>query len=398
MNQPNDNRIPRGPRVAPFYAGEIGRRGELRKRAGLPLLAMHFGQPTAGPPAAAISAAHRVLDSDAMGYWESQALRERLVRHYHETYGVTITVDQVLLTAGASAGLVATFAALFRAGDRVGVVSPGYPAYRNTLHALGLQAVELHCSRETGYKPTPAMVAAVVPPLRGLILASPANPTGTMLNAHELAIMTGACRAQGIHLISDEIYHGIAFGEPAHSALESDPGVVVINSFSKLYRMPGWRLGWMIVPPHWAENFSAILINMFLTPSTLAQHVALAAMDEPADLQHWVDVYAQNRTRLAAGLAALGIVDIAPPDGAFYLYANIGHITRDSLQFCIRAVEETGVALAPGIDFDVERGQQFVRFSFAVAPAEIDEALQRLGPWLPRYRDVTAAPPRAAGC
>jgi aspartate/methionine/tyrosine aminotransferase len=378
---------PRGPQIPPFYAGEIGRRGALRVRAGLPLLAMHFGQPSAGAPSAALAAAHRELDRDPLGYWESVPLRERLARHYQDTYGVTVAPERILLTAGASAGLVAAFAALFRAGDRVALVCPGYPAYRNTLRALGLVPLELRCGREQGYKPTPAMLEALDPAPAGLVLASPANPTGTMLDAGELAGLLDACRHRGIRVISDEIYHGISFGARAVSALEHDAEAIVINSFSKLYRMPGWRLGWMVVPQDWAAGISAYLINMFLTPASLAQHAALAAMDETRDLQHWVGIYARNRSRLLAGLADLGIHGIAPPDGAFYLYADIGHVTQDSLAFCKRAVDEIGVGLAPGIDFDPEQGDRYVRFSFAVSPAELEQALALLAQWLPDYRD-----------
>ena len=381
------NHGPRGPAIPPFYAGEIGIRGAIRARAGLPLLSMNFGQPSAGAPAAAIAMAHRVLDRDPLGYVELAPLRERISRHYAESYGVEVAPEQILLTAGASAGLVATFAALFRPGDRIALIAPGYPAYRNTLRAMGLEPVELRCTLEQGFRPTPEMIESLDPAPDGFVLASPANPTGAMLDAEAMAAMTKTCRDRGIQLISDEIYHGITYGERAVSALESDPDVVVINSFSKLYRMPGWRLGWMVVPAAWVGTISAYLINMFLTPPTLAQHAALAAMDETEDLYRWVEIYLQNRDRLIAGLAAMGITGIAPPDGAFYLYADVGHLTQNSLEMCIRAVEEIGVALAPGIDFDPELGHSFIRFSFALTPEEIEQALKLLAQWLPTYRD-----------
>ena len=365
----------------------IGKLGSARRRAGLPLIPMHFGQPSAGAPAAAITAAHQVLDNDPLGYIQSAALIERLARHYAETYGVNVAPGRILLTAGASAGLVAAFAALFDHDDRIAVVCPGYPAYRNVLHALGLTAVELHCERAESYRPSPAKLAALDPAPTGFVLASPANPTGAMLDATALEAMVNYCRDQDITLISDEIYHGITYGQPAVSALQFDDRAIVINSFSKLYRMPGWRLGWMVVPEDYADQISAYVINMFLTPSTLAQHAALVAMDETEDLQKGVETYRQNRQRLIAGLAALGITETAPPDGAFYVYADLGHITSDSLAFCMRAVEEIGVALAPGIDFDPQHGHRFVRFSFAVSPAEIETALELLQVWLPGYRD-----------
>jgi len=378
-------RLIRGPSIPTFYAGEIGRRGSARRRAGLPVISMNFGQPTERAPAAAIAVAHQCLDTDPLGYFESVPLVERLVVHYRETYGVSVEPEQIRLTTGASAALVAAFSSLFRGGDRIALVTPGYPAYRNTIRAMGLVPVEMRCGPREAFRPGIEMLEALDPKPAGFVLASPANPTGAMLDARALADMTAFCRSRGICLISDEIYHGITFGEKAVSALQFDPDVVVINSFSKLYRMPGWRLGWMVAPRHWAENIGAHLINMFLTPPTLAQHAGLAAMDQPQDLQRAVDIYRQNRDRLRSGLADLGVTRVAPPDGAFYLYADIGHLTQDSLAFCIRAVEETGVALAPGIDFDPENGHRFVRFSFAVSPAEIEQALELLSGWLPNY-------------
>ena len=387
MNRKADRPIS-GPAISPFYAGEIGRRGAIRARAGLPLLSMNFGQPTAGAPALAVQEAHRVLDRDPLGYFESAPLCERLSRHYLETYGVDVAPERILLTAGASAGLVATFAALFRAGEKVAVVTPGYPAYRNTLRAMRLETVELRCDLQHGFLPTPAMLRQSGHAPAGFILAGPANPTGAMLHAGAMEAMVGECRDLGIQLISDEIYHGITYGARAHSALEFDPDAIIINSFSKLYRMPGWRLGWMVVPEEWAEAVSNYLMNMFLTPPSLAQHAALAAMDVPDDLQAAVVQYRQNRDALLTGLAGLGIEKVAKPDGAFYLYADIGHLTQNSLEFCIRLVDETGVALAPGIDFDPEHGNRFIRFSFAVSPAEIEEVLRLLAAWLPNYRDA----------
>lgn len=377
----------RGPSVTPFYAGDIGVRGAARVRAGLPFIPMHYGQPSAGAPPAAIAAAQRVLDRDPLGYTELLELREKIVAYYAATHGVDVHIDRVLLTAGASAALVAAYAALFRPGDRVAMLRPGYPAYRNTLTALRLEPVEIHCGPGQGFHPTSAQLEALSPAPRGFVIASPANPTGAMLDSAQLGALLATCRARGIRVISDEIYHGISFGKRAVSALEIDSSAIVINSFSKLYRMPGWRLGWMVVPRDWAAQIHSYLINMFLTPSTLAQHAAIAAMDEHEDLERWVRIYERNRSRLIEGLATLGITRIVPPDGAFYLYADIGHLTRDSMQFCLRAVDEIGVGLAPGIDFDPVEGHRFVRFSFAVTPDEIEDALERLAAWLPHYSE-----------
>jgi len=307
----------RGPDIPTFYAGDIGRLASARVHAGQEVLAMHFGQPTAGAPAVAIQSAHEQLDRNSLGYYESVLLQQRISRHYADSYGLEIDPARILLTAGASAGLVAAFAALFRPDDAVAVVTPGYPAYRNTLNGMGLNPLELRCTADHGFRPDADMLAALDPAPAGFILASPANPTGAMLDAEAMADVTRVCRERGIHLISDEIYHGITFGRRAVSALESDPEAIVINSFSKLYRMPGWRLGWMVVPQAWASRISAYLINMFLTPPTLAQFAALAAMDAEEDLHGWVDIYRRNRDRLIAGLENIGITGIAPPDGAY---------------------------------------------------------------------------------
>lgn len=378
----------RGARVTDFHAAEVGRRAARRAAAGLPVVPMHYGQPSCGAPPAAIAAAHRVLDSDPLGYFESEPLIGKIARHYQDAYGLEVDPARILLTAGASAGLVAAYACLFRHGDRVAMTTPGYPAYRNALVALGLQPLELRTTAANGYQLEAADLDALQPAPQGLLLASPANPTGAMLDRDHFMALANACRRRGIQLISDEIYHGMTFGKRAVCALEVEPEAVVVNSFSKLYRMPGWRLGWMVVPKRWARSINACLINFFLTPSTLAQHAALAVMDEPEDLQRWVEVYRGNGSRLLEGLRALGITQVHPPEGAFYLYAEVGHLTRDSLQFCLRAVEEAGVALAPGIDFDPVEGHRYIRFSFAVSPAQVEQALASLAAWLPGYRDI----------
>jgi aspartate/methionine/tyrosine aminotransferase len=315
-------------------------------------------------------------------------------------YGVDVAPRRILLTNGASAALVAAFAALFGPGDRIGIGRPGYPAYRNALAALSREAVEIDCGPDSSFRLTAGALAAVDPPLNGVVIASPANPTGAMLDRAQLAALAGECRARGIRLLSDEIYHGISFGARAVSALEVEPEAIVINSFSKLYRMPGWRLGWLVVPEALASRLSAYVINLFLTPPTLSQHAALAAFDDSAELARSVETYRVNRDLLLGGLAAMGITRIAPPDGAFYLYADVGHLTRDSLAFCQRLLAETGVATAPGIDFDPVRGHRCIRLSFAITTPEVAQALALLGPWLagqPRLEARPAEFPDASG-
>jgi aspartate/methionine/tyrosine aminotransferase len=378
----------RGVDIPPFYAGQIGRRARELARTGREIVPMHYGQPTAGTPPAARAAAARMLAEDPTGYVELPELVERLVRHYRDSYRLEIEPGRVLLTNGASAALVVAFAALFAPGDAIGVGRPGYPAYRNVLKALGREAVEIDLGAAEGFRLTAARLAGVRRPLHGLVVASPANPTGAMLDRAELAALAAACRARGTRLIADEIYHGISFGAPAVCALEVEPDAVVINSFSKFFRMPGWRLGWMVVPAALAARLSAYVVNFFLTPATVSQHAALAAFDDLAGLADSVRVYARNRELLLREFATMGVDVLVPPDGAFYLYADVGHLTRDSLAFCHRLLDDTGVATAPGIDFDTAHGQRYLRFSFAVTTAEAERAVELLRPWLARQPRV----------
>ncbi|MBS0394185.1 MAG: aminotransferase class I/II-fold pyridoxal phosphate-dependent enzyme [Proteobacteria bacterium] len=379
---------PRGAPVAPFWTGRIARRAGELARAGRAIVPMHFGQPTAGTPPTARAAARAALEADPVGYVESRELVARIARHYRETYGVEVAPERILLTNGASAALVAVFAALTAPGDRVAVGRPGYPAYRNALTGLGRVAVEIDCGPATGYRLTAAALAAAPGPLHAAVVASPANPTGAMVGGEELAALAQVCRERGLVLVSDEIYHGISYGPRAVSALEVDDGAIVINSFSKLYRMPGWRLGWMVVPEPLVAHLTPYVINFFLTPPTIAQYAALAAFDDPAELAACVAEYRANRDRLIAALAAAGITRVAPPDGAFYLYADVGHLTDDSLAFCLRLLEETGVATAPGIDFDPVHGRRTLRLSFALRPAEVERAVALLGPWLESQKPI----------
>jgi aspartate/methionine/tyrosine aminotransferase len=380
----NDRMPMRGAEIAPFYLAEIGRRAMQRAHAGQRAIPMHIGEPTAGVSTSARAAAHANVDRNSSGYWESAPLRERIARHYGETYGVDIAPGRILLTSGASAGLVAVFAALFAPGDRVGVARPGYAPYRNAQHALGRVPVDIDCGAEASFRLAPEMLDALAEPLHGLIVASPANPTGAMLSRERLQALADRCRADGTRLLSDEIYHGISYGSDAVTALALDDEAIVLNSFSKLFRMPGWRLGWLVAPESCVERLSAYLINFFLTPASVSQHAALAAFDDLAELRSSVAQYARNRERLLAELPRLGIAGIAPPDGAFYIYADVGHLTDDSLAFCHRLLDDTGVAVAPGIDFDPIDGRRFVRLSFAISGDELEQAIALLGPWLAR--------------
>ena len=373
-------------RVAPFYAVEINRIANARERQGLPVIHMEVGQPSAGAPSAAIAAGQRALAECPQGYWESAALAERLERHYRDVYGVDVPHDRIVLTMGASAALVLAMSVLFSPGARVAMARPGYPAHRNSLLALGLEPVELDCGAETRFQPTAAMVAALDPAPAGLILTSPSNPTGTMIDDAELAAIARVCRERGIRIISDETYHGIAYGGRAHTILEHAPEAIVANTFSKYWCMTGWRLGWAVVPPGLVEPMRRFANNLFLVPPTLSQHVALAAMDETAALEANVATYARNRELLADALAGLGISRIAPPDGAFYIYADVGDLTRDSLAWCRELLDATGVAINTGRDFDGVHGDRFVRISFAVSTDETLRAIECLDGWIRQRR------------
>jgi aspartate/methionine/tyrosine aminotransferase len=367
--------------IDPFHAIAISREAHRLEAEGRSILHMEFGQPSTGAPSAAIMEAHAVLDRDPMGYWESPALKERIALHYRERYGVAVEAEQILLTCGASPGLVLALTSLFAPGARVATARPGYVAYRNTLKALYLEPVEVACGPDVRYQMSADALAAMEPAPDGLILASPANPTGTIIPADELAAIAQVCAERGIRMISDEIYHGLSFGEPARSMIEFAPDAVIVNSFSKYFSMAGWRLGWIVVPPALIDAARARMGNLFLTPPVLAQRAGLIAFDCTPELEGHVDTYRRNRQLLLDALPAMGLAQIAPPDGAFYIYADISHLTNDSLSFCQRLLRETGVASAPGVDFDPVDGHRFIRFSFAVSTDRIEDAITRMTPW-----------------
>lgn len=367
--------------IEQFHAIAISRLAHELKLKGASIIHMEFGQPSTGAPAAAIAEAHKVLDADAMGYWQSPALKARIARLYRDRYGVEVEPQRVTLTCGASPALVLALSTTFSPGDRVATARPGYVAYRNTLKALHMEAVEIACGPDERFQMTAKALAALDPAPAGLILASPANPTGTIIPKDELAAIAEVCRRRGIRIVSDEIYHGLSYVEPAHSILEFEPNALVINSFSKYFSMAGWRLGWLVVPEDQVDQANAYMGNLFLTPPSLSQHAGLVAMDCRDELEGHVDTYRRNRALLLEALPKLGLRSIAPPDGAFYIYADVGHLTNDSLSFCQALLRDTGVATAPGVDFDPVEGARFIRFSFAVSTAEVEEALRRMAPW-----------------
>lgn len=377
--------------IPPFHVMDVWLAAAERQRTYGDLVNLSAGQPSTGAPAPVRAAAIKALESDRLGYTVALGipeLREAIADSYSQKYGLAVTADDVVLTTGSSGGFLLTFLACFDVGDRVALASPGYPCYRNILSALGCEVVEIECGPQTRFQPTVAMLAELEPPVQGVIVASPANPTGTVIPPTELAAIARWCDAQGVRLISDEVYHGLVYpGAPETScAWETSRNAVVVNSFSKYFAMTGWRLGWLLVPAELRRAVDCLTGNFTICPPVLPQHAAVAAFtpEAIAEAESHLHHYAANRQTLLAGLQQLGLTRLAPADGAFYVYADVSDFTSDSLRFCERLLAETGLAIAPGVDFDTAKGGSFVRLSFAGPSTDIDEALRRLGPWLSR--------------
>ncbi|BBK38167.1 aminotransferase [Allostella sp. ATCC 35155] len=370
-------------RIPPFIVMDVVRAAEARAAAGHDVLHMEIGQPSTPAPKGVLAAAQAALAGDVLGYTGAfglEALRARLADWYRLRYGVEVPVERIALTPGSSGAFVLGFLAAFEPGDRVALATPCYPAYRNILTALGIETVLVPAEAEHGFQPTPELLERAGP-LDGVVVASPANPTGTMLGADALERLYGWCHTAGVRLVSDEIYHGIVYGPAATTALAMGDDAIVVNSFSKYFSMTGWRLGWMIVPPDMVRAVECLAQNLFISPPTLSQHAAMAAFDCVPELEENVARYARNRALLLAELPKAGFDRLAPADGAFYLYADVAHLTNDSTAFCRRMLEEVGVAATPGVDFDPERGSRSLRFSFAGSTEAMAEAARRLAAW-----------------
>ncbi|MSO85177.1 MAG: aminotransferase class I/II-fold pyridoxal phosphate-dependent enzyme [Rhodospirillales bacterium] len=370
--------------VPPFIVMDVLRDANARAARGESVLHLEVGQPSTPAPRGVIEAARRALNQDRLGYTEAfglPELRERIARHYRESHGRAVPETRIVACTGSSSGFVLAFLAAFDPGDRVALAVPGYPAYRNILSALGIEPVLLEVGPETRFHLSPEALERAPGRLDGLIVASPANPTGAMIGRAEFGRLADYCRARGIRLISDEIYHGITYGEAAQTALAFDAEAIVVNSFSKYYSMTGWRLGWMVVPESLLRAVECLTQNLYISPPTLSQLAALAVFECKGELDANVARYAENRRLLLAELPKAGFDQLAPADGAFYLYADIGAMTDDSAEFCRRMLAETGVAATPGLDFDPDRGNRFVRFSFAGATSDMAEAARRLIAW-----------------
>ncbi len=371
--------------IPPFIVMDVMTAAAERERQGGDVLHLEVGQPGTGAPSKVIAAAHRALDSQVLGYTLALGvppLRQRIAEHYQAAYGVSVPIERIVVTTGSSGGFLLSFLSAFDVGDRVALAAPGYPAYRNILSAVGVTPVELETDAEHRFQPTPDLLDALDAPIDGLIVASPSNPTGTMLSPAELAALSGYCQERGIRLISDEIYHGITYGMEAATALQSSDSALVINSFSKYYSMTGWRLGWMVVPEDLVRAVECLAQNLFISPPTLSQHAAVAAFDCGEELDANVARYAASRDLLLEALPRAGLDRLAPADGAFYIYADVRHLTNDSEVFCRRMLAETGIAATPGVDFDTGRGHGTVRFSFAGPTEDMAAAADRLYDWL----------------
>ena len=370
--------------IPSFIVMDVLREANRLAHDGADILHLEVGQPSTGAPEGVVAEATRLLRASPLGYTDALGLpklRERIAGHYADTYGVAVDPARVAVTVGASGAFLLGFLAAFNAGDRVALAAPGYPAYRHILTALDIEAVELEATEEDRFQPTPALLDKVEGRIDGLIVASPSNPTGTMMAPAEFAALAAYCAGRGIRLVSDEIYHGITYGRAATTAAEIAPDALVINSFSKYFSMTGWRLGWMIVPPDLVRSVECLAQNMVISAPTLSQAAAIAAFDCHDELQANVRRYAANRELLLNELPKAGFSHFAPPDGAFYLYADVANLTNDSLEFCQRMLHETGVAAAPGMDFDGGRGNRFVRFSFAGSTETMAAAAKRLAAW-----------------
>ena len=371
-------------RIDPFIVMDVLRDANARAATGAEVMHLEVGQPGTGAPAGVIAAARAALASDRLGYTDAlgtPALRDALARHYRDFYGVDVPASRIVVTTGSSGGFILAFLAAFEAGDRVALAAPGYPAYRNILSALGVEPVLVDTGPAEHFQPTPELLDRMEGRLDGLIIASPSNPTGTMVDAAGLTALIGWCRARGVRLVSDEIYHGIVYGEPAQTALAFGDDAIVVNSFSKYFSMTGWRLGWLVLPDELVRPVECLAQNFAVSPPTLSQIAATAVFDCHDELRDNVCRYARNRAVLLEKLPRAGFVDLTAADGAFYLYVDVGRLTNHSPAFCRRILAETGVAITPGVDFDPRRGHRYVRFSFAGDEAAIATAADRLIAW-----------------
>ena len=375
--------------VPPFMVMDVMAAAAKIEAAGGRVIHMEVGQPAAPAPSTAVTTARAALTGTYLGYTEAlgiPSLRKRIARHYEERHGLALDPGRVIVTTGSSGGFVLAFLALFEQGDRVALANPGYPPYRHILAALGCEPVLIETSAQTRWAMTAAALVAEHRrrPLKGVVIASPANPTGTMMDAAALSSLIAAAEAEGIRVISDEIYHGLDYAFPAETAARLSANALVINSFSKYFCMTGGRVGWMVAPEPLVRPIERLQQNLAISVPTISQIAAEAAFDGRAEMEAVKHGYEENRRMLLEGLPKAGLDKFLPVDGAFYLYADVSRFTNDSLDFAKRMLEEAGVAATPGLDFDPMRGKQFLRFCYAGSAADMREAVERIGGWLKR--------------
>jgi aspartate/methionine/tyrosine aminotransferase len=373
--------------VPPFIVMDVMAAAAQREAQGAKIIHMEVGQPAARAPATAIKAAQAALEQGRIGYTETlgiPSLRARIARHYADTYDLVLDPARIIVTTGSSGGFILAFLSLFEPGDRVALANPGYPPYRHILSALGCEPVLIETSAETRWAlSAKALIAAHQrTPLKGVVIASPANPTGTMMDADTLSRLIAVAEAEGIRVISDEIYHGLDYAFAAETAANASDHAVVINSFSKYFCMTGWRIGWMVVPDTFVRPIERLQGNLAISVPTLAQVAAEAAFDGREEMEAVKHGYEENRRILTEGLPKAGLDKFLPVDGAFYLYANISRFSDDSLDFAKRMLNEADVAATPGIDFDPVDGRHFLRFCYAGSAGEMREAVERIENWL----------------
>lgn len=374
--------------VPPFIVMDVMRDAAALEAQGRSIIHVEVGQPSTGMSKAAAHKIAAMIGHDKLGYTVADgivALRERIARHYHETYAVDVDPGRIFITTGSSAAFTLSFLSAFDAGDRVVVASPGYPSYRHILSAFGIKVELVSVDAATRFNISVDHLKSMAQKPAGVIVASPANPTGSMIEPGVFRELVNYCHDNQIRLISDEIYHGITFGMDAVTARELSLSAIVINSFSKYFSMTGWRIGWMVVPDDLYRSIECLAQNLFISPPTLAQHGALAAFDCKDELEANVAVYARNRATLLRRLPEIGLPTFSPPDGAFYFYINVAHLGMDSPEVCRRILNEAGVAVTPGLDFDPFHGREWMRISTAVSEAEMAHACDRIGAWMKKF-------------